>query len=407
MTHRTDRGGKSSIDTLAVRGGEGGRHGYDAVTVPIVCTATYGFSGSQEIRDYFEGRTEREEYGRYGNPTVGVAEQKLAALDHAEDAVLFPSGMSAVTTLLWAMLKPGDHIVMTSDCYRRTRQFVTKFLSRFGIEHTLVPPGNYEALADAVRKSTRLFLAEAPTNPYLRVPDVARLAELRRAAPRSKLVIDSTLATPVNFRALDHGADLVVHSCTKYQGGHNDLLAGAVCGSGEMIAALRDARGLFGGMPDPHGAYLLVRGLKTLPVRMRRHNESALELARFLSQHPAVERVFYPGLPSHPDHDVARRQFDGFGGMISFLVKGGLNDASRFIDGVRLATVAPSMGGVETLIEQPALMSFYELSPEQRAEIGIFENLIRLSVGLEDVEDLRADLGRALDGVGESARERA
>jgi cystathionine gamma-synthase len=400
MTHRTHSTAKSSIDTLAVRGGEQGRHGYDAVTVPIVCTSTYGFSGSQEIRDYFEGRTEREEYGRYGNPTVRVAEQKLAALEHAEDAVLFPTGMSAVTTLLWAMLKPGDHIVMTSDCYRRTRQFVTKFLSRFGIEHTLVPPGNYEALSAAMRQSTRVVLSEAPTNPYLRVADVARLAEIRRAAPRSKLVIDSTLATPVNFRPLDFGADLVVHSCTKYQGGHNDLLAGAVCGSSEVTGALRDARGLFGSMPDPHSAYLLIRGLKTLPVRMRRHNESALSLARFLSQHRAVERVFYPGLVSHPDHEVAARQFSGFGGIISFLVRGGLDTASRFIDGVRLATIAPSMGGVETLIEQPALMSFYELTPEQRAEIGIFENLIRLSVGLEDVADLEADLGRALDGAG-------
>jgi cystathionine gamma-synthase len=403
MTHRTDSTPKDSIDTLAIRGGEPGRHGYDAVTVPIVCTATYGFSGSGEIRDYFEGRTEREEYGRYGNPTVRVAEQKLAALEQAEDAVLFPSGMSAITTLLWAMLKPGDHIVMTSDCYRRTRQFVTKFLSRFGIEHTLVPPGNYEAAGAAMRQSTRLVLSEAPTNPYLRVPDVARLAEIRRAAPRSKLVIDSTLATPINFRPLEHGADLVVHSCTKYQGGHNDLLAGAVCGSSEMTGALRDARGLFGGMPDPHGAYLLIRGLKTLPVRMRRHNESALALARFLSRHRAVERVFYPGLDSHPDHDVAARQFSGFGGIVSFLVRGGLDTAARFIDGVRLATVAPSMGGVETLIEQPALMSFYELSPEQRAEIGIFENLIRLSVGLEDVLDLEADLGQALDGAADAS----
>lgn len=401
MTHRTHpEPARHRIDTVAVRGGEPNRHGYDAVTMPIVCTATYGFSSTQEIRDYFEGRTEREEYGRYGNPTVRAAEQKIAALDAADDAVLFPSGMSAVTTLLWAMLKPGDHVVMTADCYRRTRQFVTQFLARFGIEHSLVPPGDVAAAASAMRPDkTRLFLSEAPTNPYLRVPDVARLAEVRRTAARCKLVIDSTLATPVNFRPLAAGADLVIHSCTKYLGGHNDLLAGSVCGGEELVGALRDARGLFGGMPDPHSAYLLLRGLKTLPVRMRRHNESGLRIARFLSGHPAVERVYYPGLDSHPDHDAASRQFSGFGGIVSFLVKGGLDETARFIDGIRLATVAPSMGGVESLIEQPALMSFYGLTPEQRAEVGIRENLVRLSVGLEDAAELEADLAAALDGV--------
>lgn len=396
MTQSTDRR-FTNIQTLAVRGGEPARHAYDAVTVPIVCTATYGFSGTQEIRDHFEGAIERQEYGRYGNPTVRIAEQKLAALEGAADAALFPTGMSAVTTLLWAVLKPGDHVVMTSDCYRRTRQFVGTFLARFGIEHTFVAPGDYAGIGAAIRPgATRLLLSEAPTNPYLRVVDVARLAAIRAAFPRVKLVIDSTLATPVNFRPLELGADLVVHSCSKYLGGHNDLLAGAICGSREMIDALRDARGLFGSMPDPHTAYLLVRGLKTLAVRMRAHNEGGLRIAQYLSDHRGVERVFYPGLASHPDHDIAVRQFAGFGGMVSFLVAGNLETASRFIDAIRLATVGPSMGGVETLIEQPAMMSFYELTTEQREAIGIRNNLIRLSVGLEDVSDLASDLGSAL-----------
>jgi cystathionine gamma-synthase len=387
-----------SLETLAVRGGEPSRHAYDAVATPIVCSATYGFGGSAEIADLFEGRVEREEYGRYGNPTVRVAEQKLAALEGAEDALLFPSGMSAVTTLLLSMLRPGDHVLMTSDCYRRTRQFIGTYLARFGVLHTAVEPGDYAALEAAfIPDKTRLIFSEAPTNPYLRVVDVARLAELRRRHSRAKLVIDATLGTPANFRPLELGADLVLHSCTKYLAGHNDLLAGSIAGSSALVSALRDARGVFGGMPDPHGAYLLIRGLKTFAVRLRAHNENGLAVARFLAEHPRVERVFYPGLDSHPDHAVAARQFGGgFGGMVSFFVRGDLAATARFIDACRLATIGPSMGGVETLIEQPAYMSFYELSSEQRAAIGIADNLVRLSVGLESARDLIADLDQAL-----------
>jgi cystathionine gamma-synthase len=308
--------------------------------------------------------------------------------------------MNAVTTLLLAILRPGDHVVMTADLYRRTRQFVTGTLARFGVAHTLVAPGDYAAAEQAIaRPDTRLFLSEAPSNPYLRVIDVARIAERCRAARRVKLVIDATLASPVNFRPLEHGADLVLHSCTKYLGGHNDLLAGALCGGQGIIEALREARGVFGGMPDPHGAYLLVRGLKTLPVRMRQHNASALRIATVLEQHPRVERVFYPGLESHPDAVTAERQFTGFGGVISFLLAGDGEATARFVDRCRIATLGASMCGAETLIQQPALMSHYELSAEQRAAIGAFDNLVRLSVGLEDAEDLIGDLSQALGPI--------
>lgn len=385
------------IDTRAVRGGEPDRHAYDAVPVPVVCASTYGFRDSRQIRDLFEGAVEREEYGRYGNPTVRAAERKLAALECAPDAVLFPSGMSAITTLLFSMLKPGDHVILTSDCYRRTRQLVTDSLSRWGVEHTLVEGSDLAAVERAVVPGrTRLLFSEAPTNPYLRVIDVAGFAAIRKKVPRMKLVVDSTLGTPLNFRPLELGADLVVHSCTKYLGGHNDLLAGAICGSREVVDALRAARGLFGSMPDPHGAYLLVRGMKTLAVRMRQHNANGERVARFLSQHPAIERVYYPGLPSHPDHDVAARQLSGFGGVVTFLVQGDLETTSRFIDSVRLATIGPSMGGVETLVEQPALMSFYGLSTEERRAVGIGDNLVRLSVGLEDANEIVDDLQTAL-----------
>jgi cystathionine gamma-synthase len=391
---------QNAFDTLAVRGGEPRRHAYDSVTTPIVCSATYAFADSAEIRDHFEGRVERLEYGRYGNPTIEIAERKLAALEGAADALLFPSGMSAITSLLMALLKPGDHIVLTADCYRRTRQFVATTLGKFGVRHSLVQPGDYAALEAAVAgPGTRLVISEAPTNPYLRVADIERMAAIKRGFPRVKLMIDSTLGTPFNVRPLALGADVVVHSCSKYLAGHNDVLSGALCGSAELIGGLREARGVFGGMPDPHGAYLLIRGLKTLGPRMRQHNESGLRVARFLSQHPEVERVFYPGLPSDPDHEVARRQFSGYGGVVSFLVRGDLDTTARFVDGCRLASIGPSMGGVETLIEQPALMSFYELTSEQRTAIGIADNLVRLSVGLEDQGELIADLDAALRGA--------
>jgi cystathionine gamma-synthase len=386
-----------SLDTVAVRGGEPTRHGYSAVAIPIVCTATYRFEDSHEIADHFEGRVVREEYGRYGNPTVRAAEQKISALEGSDDTVLFPSGMSAITTMLLAMLKPGDHLVMTSDCYRRTRQFVRTTLAKFGVEHTLCAAGDEAALEAAVaRPRTRLLITEAPTNPLLRVVDLPRLSEICARQRGVKLLVDSTLASPINLRPREHGADLVLHSCTKYLGGHNDLLAGSVSGARDLLAALRESRGVFGSMPDPHAAYLLIRGIKTLAVRMRRHNESGLSVAKFLERHPKIERVYYPGLESHPDHAIARRLCSGFGGMISFLVRGDLQATSRFVDGCALPIIAPSMGGVETLMEQPALMSFYELAPEQRQAIGIAENLVRLSVGLEDPEDLIADFSQSL-----------
>jgi cystathionine gamma-synthase len=396
-TTETPKPAGAGLDTIAVRGGEPSRHGYAAVATPIVCTATYRFEGSEEIADHFEGRVSREEYGRYGNPTVRAAEQKISALEGTDDTVLFPSGMSAITTMLLAMLKPGDHVVMTSDCYRRTRQFIRTTLHKFGVEHTFVAPGDYAALEQAVaRPRTRLLLTEAPTNPLLRVADLPRLAEIVSRQRGVKLLVDSTLVSPINLRPREHGVDLVLHSCTKYMGGHNDLLAGSVSGERDLLAALRESRGVFGSMPDPHGAYLLIRGIKTLAVRMRRHNESAQLIARFLEKHPKVERVFYPGLESHPDHAVARRLCSGFGGMISFLVRGGLETTSRFVDQCVIPIIAPSMGGVETLMEQPALMSFYELAPEQRQALGIAENLVRLSVGLEDPEDLIADFSQSL-----------
>jgi len=389
------------IATVAIHGGEERGKAHDAVTTPIVCTATYTFSSTDALRDHFEGRVEREEYGRYGNPTVRAAERKLAALDGAEDCALFASGMAALTTTLLAMLKSGEHVVLTADVYRRTRQFVGTFLAKFGIESTLVPPGDLEACKAAIIPGkTKLLVTESPTNPYLRLADIPALAELKKTsgARGLKLLVDSTFATPINQRPIELGADLVVHSCTKYLGGHNDLLAGSVAGSEALISALRDTRGVLGGVLDPHAAYLLLRGIKTLALRVERQNQTALRVAQWLEAHPGIERVFYPGLPSHPDAALAG-QLRGHGGVISFLVRGDLDTTSRFIDACKLATIAPSLGGVETLIEQPALMSHYELTTEERLKIGIRENLVRLSVGLEDADDLIVDFSRALESI--------
>ncbi|TMA13503.1 MAG: PLP-dependent transferase, partial [Deltaproteobacteria bacterium] len=256
--------------TLAVHGGETRKKAHDSVTTPIIWSATYAFANTAEIESYFKGDIEREEYGRYGNPTVRAAEKKLAALEGAEDAALFSSGMAAATSALFELLKAGDHIVLTNDCYRRTRQFVTKFLSRLGVESTLVEPGDEEALRAALRpERTKVILAESPTNPYLRVADLSAFVRVRNSCPGTNLIIDGTFATPVNQRPLAEGVDLVIHSCTKYLGGHNDLLAGAVCGRAGLVQAIKDLRGVLGGVLDPQSAFLLIRGLKTLPLRVQ------------------------------------------------------------------------------------------------------------------------------------------
>jgi cystathionine gamma-synthase len=384
--------------TRAVHGGEPRRQLASALTAPIVQTATYAFRDSREIADHFEGRVERDEYGRYGNPTQRVAEAKLAALEGAQEGLLFASGMAAITTALFAMLSKGAHVIVTDDAYRRTRQFLNQILRRYGVEVTTVPAGDYERMEEAIRRTTRLIFSESPTNPYNRVVDLERLAELGRRH-RVKTVIDSTFATPVNQRPIEVGIDLVIHSATKYLGGHNDLMAGVVLGSRSLVGAIRDLHSVTGAVPDPFAAYLLIRGLKTLALRVGRQNENAQRIAEFLEAHPKVERVHYPGLKSHPEHDLARRQMRGFGGVVSFEVRGDLAAASRLVDACRIPRIAPSLGGVESLIEQPALMSFYELTTEERLQIGIRDSLVRYAVGIEDADDLVADLDQALDRV--------
>lgn len=385
--------------TAAVHAGDARRRPHDAITAPVVHSATYTFASTADLIDFHEGRVEREEYGRYGNPTVRAAEARLAALESPAApaaALLCASGMNAITSLLLAMLPAGAHLVLTDDCYRRTRQFVRTMLARLGVEHTVVPAGDSAAIEAAIRPGvTRLLLSESPTNPYLRVADLPALAAIARRH-RVKTVIDATFATPYNQRPFEHGVDLVVHSCTKYLAGHNDILAGVIIGRPGIISALRDAQGMLGGICDPNSAYLLLRGLKTFALRMERHNANGLAVARFLEGRPQVARVHYPGLESHPDHQVAAAQMRGFGGVVSFEIDGELEATARVIDRLRIPYIAPSLGGVESLVEQPALMSFYELTSAERLAVGIRDNLVRLSCGIEDAADLIADLEQAL-----------
>jgi cystathionine gamma-synthase len=389
------------FSTRAVHAGETRVKPHHALTTPIVQTSTFTFAHTNDLVDFMEARmwgdeTDRTEYGRYGNPTVAAVERKLANLDSGEAALLFSSGMAAVTTTMLTLLSAGSHVLMTDDCYRRTRQFITKFLSRYGVEATQVPVGDYEALEAAIRPNTRIILSESPTNPYLRVIDVPRLVEIARRHGL-KTIIDSTFATPINQRPLEFGVDFVVHSATKYLGGHNDLLAGVVIGSEYMIAGLRETQGMVGAICDPNTAYLLLRGLKTLDLRLARQNDSGLKVARFLERHPVVRRVYYPGLPSHPDHAIACEQMSGFGGVISFELDADLETTGRFVDALQIPYIGPSLGGVESLVGQVALVSYYELSSEERAEIGISDTLVRYAVGIENADDLVADLAQALD----------
>lgn len=384
------------FSTTAVHGGEKRRKGEDSITNPIFQTSTYTFENTQEIIEYTQGLKERYEYGRYGNPTVRVAEKKLAALEGAEEAALFVSGMNCITSVLLAMLSRGDHIVLMDECYRKTRYFCQNILPKYGIEVTLVKTGDLKALRESLNKRTRLVISESPTNPYLSVVDFAELAEISKKN-KVKVIIDSTLATPYNQRPLEHGIDIVIHSATKYLGGHNDLIGGVVLGNAAFISAIKEFRGALGGIMDPHSAYLLIRGLKSFPLRMERQNKNGMELAQFLAAHPKVRKVYYPGLETHPQCQIAKKQMQGYGGIVSFEIEGDGKKAARFIDHLKLPYIGPSFGGTESMVEQPAIISYYELSQEQRLEIGIKDELIRLALGIEDTVDIVADIKQALD----------
>ena len=389
--------------TQTVHAGERRFRAHHSLTVPIVQTSVYTFDKTADLVNYFEehmfwDEVEREEYGRYGNPTVRAVEAKLAALEGADDAVLLSSGMAAVTNTLLLLLKQGDHLLLTDDCYYQTREFCQRFLPRLGIESTIVPCGDCAALEAAIQPNTRLIYTESPTNPFMRCVDYTALAAI---AKRHNLitVVDATFATPVNCRPLAFGIDIVIHSLTKYLGGHNDLMAGAVVGSFQQMTRLRQAQAMLGSIADPHGAYLMLRGIKTLGLRMAQHNQNGLAVARFLEDQAKVRRVWYPGLESHPDHALAKATMRGFGGVVSFEIDGDGALAHRFIDALKIPTIGPSLGGVESMISPLAIMGFASLPEEERLALGIRDELVRFCIGVEDTDDLLADLQQALAAI--------
>jgi cystathionine gamma-synthase len=312
--------------------------------------------------------------------------------------MLVSSGMAAVTTTLLLMLASGDHMVLTNQCYHNTMDFCEKLLKRYGVTCSVVPCGDMAALEAAIRPNTKLIFSESPTNPFMRCLDYSRLVEIAHRH-KVKTVVDTTFATPFNLRALDYGVDVVIHSVTKYLAGHNDVMAGAVLGSYEMVTPLRQAQATLGCIVDPHAAYLMLRGLKTVALRVARHNANGLAVARFLEDHPKVRRVWYPALESHPDYTVAMTTMQGFGGVVSFEIDGDAELTHRFIDALQIPTVGPSLGGVESLVSPLALMGYADVPPEEREALGIRDELVRLCLGIEETDDLLADLAQALDQI--------
>ena len=380
--------------TLAVRGGEDAARAHKATQVPIVYSAAFGYEDVDTWVDAALGRAPGHIYTRNTNPTVAAFEEKVRILEGAEAATSFSTGMAAVSNTLFALVAPGDRVVSVKDTYGGTNQLFVDFLPRIGVEVELCDTTDFEQIEAAVAKGCRLVYLESPTNPTLKVMDIARLSAAAHEVG-ALVVADNTFATPINQNPLALGADLVLHSATKFLGGHADALGGALCGPTDLIKTVYHYREITGASLDPMAAYLFVRSLKTLALRVRQQNENALTIARWLQEQPAVEAVNYPGLESHVHHEVAARQMRGYGGMLSFSLRGGFEAVKRVLPQLRLAHLAANLGAVETLAGVPATTSHVECTPEERAAMGIPEGLIRYSVGIEDVQDLIADLEQA------------
>jgi cystathionine beta-lyase/cystathionine gamma-synthase len=369
------------------------------MSLPIYQTSTFEVTDNDE---QLRVTGSDSYYTRYGNPTNSVAERTVAALEGVDAALTFSSGMGAITTTIMALLKGGDHIVAQRDIYGGTHKFLSQWLPKFGVETTFVDTTDYQQHEQAIRPNTKLLYVESPTNPSIRVVDLQRIASLAKQQGLISM-IDSTFGTPINQRPAEYGLDLIMHSGTKYLGGHTDLICGVVAGRKELIDKILATRTTIGNCMDPHASWMLVRGMKTLAVRVARQNDNALRVAEFLEQHAKVRRVHYPFLNSHPQHALARSQMSGGGGMVTFEVDGTGEDARRVSEALRLFTLAPSLGGVESLVCIPVLTSHLSVPEEERRKMGVTEQMIRLSVGIESAHDLVADLENALKGVGAPA----
>jgi len=388
-------------ETEAVRGGTHLDKKNGPLATPIYQTSTFEVTDlEQQLRathtDMF--------YTRYGNPTHTVAESAIAELEGTDSALLFASGMSAITTSILALVKSGDHIVAQRDIYGGATKFLTQWLPKLGVETTLVDTTDYAQHEQAIRPNTKLLHLESPTNPTLRVVDLKKVSELAKRRGVITL-IDSTFSTPINCRPAEFAIDLVMHSGTKYFAGHSDLICGIVAGRKDLIDTIHATRTTLGCNMDPHAAWLLLRGMRTLALRVQRQNESALRVAEFLKAHPKARSVNYPFLEGHPQRALAMQQMRGGGGVLSFEIDGSGDDACRFAESLRLFTLAPSLGGVDSLVTIPVITSHAMIRPEERQKMGVTEQLIRLSVGIENVDDLIADLENAFSAVAGGVRQ--
>ncbi len=363
--------------------------------MPIVHSVTFGYEDLDRWSRVARGEEPGHIYGRTSNPTTAVFEDKIRVLEGAEAAAAFSSGMAAVSNLFFALLAPGDRLVSIRDSYGGTSKLFLEVLPRHGIEVVLCDTTDHDALEREIAGGCRLLYLESPTNPTLKVLDIRRLAAAAHAAGAA-VVVDNTFATPINQLPLALGADVVVHSATKFLGGHSDALGGVLCGERSLVESVFRFREVNGAVLHPMAAYLLLRGMKTLELRVTRQNENALAVARFLDEHPKIDQVFYPGLDSHPGHAIARRQMSGFGGVLSFSLRSGFAAVGPFLKQLRFAHLAASLGSVATLAGPPATTSHVEVTAEQRRALGIPEGLVRYSVGIENFEDLRWDLEQAL-----------
>jgi cystathionine gamma-synthase len=383
------------LGTLSVWAGEQNASWMGSTQVPVAHSVSFGYRDLDEWLKVAQGKKPGHIYGRNTNPTVAAFEEKVRTLEGAEAATSFASGMAAISNTLFTLLSPGERVVSVNDTYGGTNKLFIEFLPRFQIGVTLCDTTDHEAIESAIARDCKVLYLESPTNPTNKVVDLARLAA---AAHRrgSVVVVDNTFATPINQQPLKLGADLVIHSATKFLGGHADALGGVACGGRALVSRIYHFREITGACLDPMAAYLLLRGMKTLHLRIRQQNQSALAIARFLEAQPQITAVFYPGLESHKNHDIARRQMSGFGGVLSFVLKGGFNAVKKFLPRLRYAHLAANLGAVETIAGPPATTSHVESTPEERAASGIPEALIRYSVGIEDTDDLIADLQQAL-----------
>jgi cystathionine gamma-synthase len=378
-------GNDAGFNTRAIHAGQDPDPVTGAVNVPIYATSTYKQDGVGGLRGGYE-------YSRSANPTRTALEELLAALEGGERGLAFASGLAASDALLRAVCVPGDHVLLPGDAYGGTFRLVARVLARWGIDHTPVPLADLDAVRGALRPSTRVVWCETPTNPLLGIADIAALAQIAHDAS-ALLVVDNTFATPYLQQPMALGADVVLHSTTKYLGGHSDVIGGALVVNRDLGEQLAFHQNAMGGVPGPFDAYLVMRGIKTLGVRMDRHCANAARIAAFLVDHPAVARVYYPGLPEHPGHELAARQMSGFGGMVSFAARGGEEAALKVCDLAQVFVLGESLGGVESLIEHPGRMTHASAAG---SPLEVPEDLVRLSVGIEDVEDLIADLDQAL-----------